>query len=225
MLGEASEQEQQEVLAWIADDETHARYFDDFKLIWDRSKQVEAESTANADAASERFKQRLAAQPRRRATLFLMPSAPMLRIAAVFLLLVGGGWLFHRYASQPKLEMIAVNTTTQPLTDTLPDGSVITLNKLSSLTYPNRFDGNTRTVQLNGEAFFNVTPNKDKPFIVDVNGVIIRVVGTSFNVKSTAGKTEVIVETGRVEVSKQQFTVMLTPHEKKLPYLPTRQRR
>jgi ferric-dicitrate binding protein FerR (iron transport regulator) len=66
------------------------------------------------------------------------------------------------------------------------------------------------------EAFFKVTPDKTKPFIIKVNGVTVRVVGTSFNVKSRDGKTLVIVETGIVNVSEQTKNVNLNPGEKVL---------
>ena len=59
-----------------------------------------------------------------------------------------------------------------------------------------------------------MTPNKEKPFIIHVNDVTIRVVGTSFNVSSINGVTEVIVETGIVQVTRDNNTVELKPKEK-----------
>jgi ferric-dicitrate binding protein FerR (iron transport regulator) len=91
---------------------------------------------------------------------------------------------------------------------------VITVNKNSSLSYPSKFSGQTREVALTGEAFFKVTPNKEKPFIINVNDVTVRVVGTSFNIKSKKGKIEVIVETGIVQVTKNKHTIRLLPKEK-----------
>jgi ferric-dicitrate binding protein FerR (iron transport regulator) len=101
-----------------------------------------------------------------------------------------------------------------PVVDTLPDGSVVTLNKNSTLNYPSKFKGKTRAIALKGEAFFNVTPDKEKPFIISVNDVQVRVVGTSFNIRSEGGVTEVIVETGVVEVTRGGKTVQLQPSEK-----------
>ena len=99
------------------------------------------------------------------------------------------------------------------LTDTLPDASVVTVNKGSSITYLSRFKGDTRDVKLEGEAFFNVTPNKQQPFVITVNDVQIKVVGTSFNVKNINGNTEVVVETGIVQVTKGGKTVELQANE------------
>ena len=85
---------------------------------------------------------------------------------------------------------------------TLPDGTMVTLNYGSKLHYPKRFKGDNRTVLLEGEAFFNVTTNKQKPFIIKTKGASVKVLGTSFNVKSYANNSlvEVIVRTGQVEL-------------------------
>jgi ferric-dicitrate binding protein FerR (iron transport regulator) len=67
---------------------------------------------------------------------------------------------------------------------------------------------------LKGEAFFRVEPDKNKPFIITVNDVQIKVVGTSFNVRSENGLTEVIVATGIVQVQKGKTEVALRANEK-----------
>jgi len=100
------------------------------------------------------------------------------------------------------------------MSDTLSDGSVVTINKGSSISYNSKFKGNTRKVELKGEAFFTITPNKKKPFVISVNDVQVTVVGTSFNIKSVNGNTEVVVETGIVKVTKDGKTVELRPNEK-----------
>jgi ferric-dicitrate binding protein FerR (iron transport regulator) len=100
------------------------------------------------------------------------------------------------------------------LKDTLPDGSLVTLNKESVISYPSTFKREIRQVVLKGEAFFNVTPDKEKPFVILANGTRITVVGTSFNVKNIHGNVEVVVETGIVTVTKGIRTVQLKPNEK-----------
>lgn len=85
----------------------------------------------------------------------------------------------------------------------LPDGSLVTLNSSSVLTYPSSFEGNTRKVSIEGEAFFDITPNTAKPFIINAGQARIKVLGTSFNVNAYPGieTVEVVVKTGKVEVS------------------------
>ena len=102
----------------------------------------------------------------------------------------------------------------------LPDGSQVWVNSGSHLTYEGNFKGNTREVQLDGEAYFDVAKDASRPFIVHTSGIDIKVLGTAFNVK--AYKTEATIEAtlihGSIEViNKSQpgsAKIMLKPHEK-----------
>ncbi len=84
----------------------------------------------------------------------------------------------------------------------LPDGSRVHLSHHSELVFPQRFFGGKREVMLKGEAFFDVVRNDTLPFIVKVQGFDIRVLGTSFNVKSKANEYQSVVSlvTGKVNV-------------------------
>jgi len=66
----------------------------------------------------------------------------------------------------------------------LSDGTIVWLNSVSELEYPVVFSKNERKVKLSGEAFFEVSPDNKRPFIVDVNGTLVTVLGTSFNISS-----------------------------------------
>jgi transmembrane sensor len=213
LLGEATEEERLQVEAWMASDFAHKKQYEDFKTIWEESKQLALVSTVDENAAWQRFKQRVE-QPQKKAVVKTMRPAAWLRIAALFIVIIGAGYLGYKLFNEKPIETIVVASNKVPLVDTLPDGSVVTLNKNSQLDYPSKFKGDTRTIALKGEAFFNVTPNKKKPFIIHVNDVTVRVVGTSFNVKSVNGVTEVIVETGIVQVIRNSKMVELRPKEK-----------
>lgn len=95
----------------------------------------------------------------------------------------------------------------------LPDGTKVWLNAASSLTFPVNFTGSERRVELKGEAYFEVAANKEKPFIVKVNDVGIKVLGTHFNVM--AYQDEPAIETtlleGAVQVSKGNEIKKLLP--------------
>ena len=84
----------------------------------------------------------------------------------------------------------------------LPDGSVVALNSNSKLVFPKKFNGDTREVTIEGEAFFDVKPNPEKPFIINAGNARIKVVGTSFNVSAypDTETVEVVVQTGKVQV-------------------------
>ncbi|MBV7532977.1 FecR domain-containing protein [Chitinophaga sp. sic0106] len=95
----------------------------------------------------------------------------------------------------------------------LPDGSKAWLNAASSLRYPTAFTGNNRTVILDGEAYFEIAADKNKPFVVEVNQMKVQVLGTSFNIMAynneNAVKTTLI--TGAVNVSSANATKHLLP--------------
>nr|WP_321405440.1 FecR domain-containing protein [uncultured Carboxylicivirga sp.] len=97
------------------------------------------------------------------------------------------------------LQVLAQNEITQV---ELEDGTLVDLNIGSSLQYPESFNTETRNVHLNGEAFFDVARNEQKPFIIETQNLRIKVLGTSFNVKANAlnGDENVSVTSGRVEV-------------------------
>lgn len=104
----------------------------------------------------------------------------------------------------------------------LADGSKIWLNADSKVQYPALFNGNTREVYLNGEAFFDIAKNPSKPFIIHLSKGTVRVLGTSFNIK--AYDNEPVVETSvatgkvafipRLKNSRKADTVFLTPNNK-----------
>lgn len=107
----------------------------------------------------------------------------------------------------------------------LPDGSQVTLSKHSRVSYPKSFSTTQREVYLSGEAFFEVTKNPHKPFVVYANELATRVLGTSFTISSYDKEEEVkvIVKTGKVavfplnnedEVLEKKPEVMLTPNQK-----------
>lgn len=87
-------------------------------------------------------------------------------------------------------------------TITLSDQTQVALNAQSRIEYLGRFGKDVREVNLTGEAFFDVERDEDRPFIINVNGVTVRVLGTSFNIKGYPGDdhVKVTVASGQVEV-------------------------
>lgn len=101
----------------------------------------------------------------------------------------------------------------------LPDGSKVWLNSASSLRFPALFSGNTREVELSGEAFFDVASNKNKPFKVITKDQIVEVLGTQFNINSY-GDEETIKTTlieGSVKIIYKDKVVLLTPGQQFQP--------
>lgn len=212
LLGEATAEEQAAVNTWISESDANRKEYEQFKLVWDNSKILAAKSSVNENEAWARFQQRIDIE--RPATKIIPLTGRRMnwmRVAAILVLLVGGAWMANYFVLGTTTTLMADNNV---ITETLPDGTLVTLNKGASLQFNSRLRGDTRSVTLTGEAFFDVSPDKNKPFIITANNAEIKVVGTSFNVKSSEKKTEVIVETGIVEVSKKNNSVKLNPKEK-----------
>ncbi|MCY7352573.1 MAG: FecR domain-containing protein [Cytophagaceae bacterium] len=155
-------------------------------------------------------------------------------VAATVLLLLGIGVFMYRQPVQSRRPGVAAvlpkgviqirNTSDKPRRVTLEDGSLVLLKVNSSISYPEHFGDKTRSVLLEGEAFFNVRKNPTKPFVVHTGELVTEVLGTSFTVRSYehTPSIEVRVVTGRVSVyenatRKPQQTrngVILTPNQR-----------
>ncbi|WP_020528709.1 FecR family protein [Flexithrix dorotheae] len=148
------------------------------------------------------------------------------KVAATILLFIGVGWFYlnedgpTEEKKDTKTECITRSTTNgNKLSLKLPDGSMVKLNAGSKITFPKHFSQN-RKISLEGEAFFDVVKNKHFPFIVNTEKLKIKVLGTSFNVKSFPQEetVEVAVLSGKVmtsgnEESEMEFSEVLTPNE------------
>ena len=100
----------------------------------------------------------------------------------------------------------------------LPDGSSVYLRENSELSYPEVFASSVREVKIRGEAFFEVTPNSEQPFIVDASGLSVKVLGTSFSVQTSdqGNEISVILVEGKVSLNNahEKELVQLHPNQK-----------
>jgi transmembrane sensor len=153
--------------------------------------------------------------------------------AASVAIVLGGAWFLSqqtKFNKNPITHTLQTphgievkNTATNPRQIQLEDGSVVILKANSSVTYPEHFGKQSRSVFLKGEAFFNVKRDPTKPFVVHAGELVTEVLGTSFTVKSyeDAQSIEVLVATGRVSVyensskpTQQRNGLILTPNQK-----------
>ena len=96
---------------------------------------------------------------------------------------------------------------------TLSDGTRVHLNAETRLTYPVCFSSKERIVQIEGEAYFDVAPDKEHPFIVKTSHTSIRVTGTSFNVRAYADEdTTLISGTVRINSRNEEFELVPNQH-------------
>ncbi|SKB71197.1 FecR family protein [Daejeonella lutea] len=213
LLQETTANEEERVKEWIAAGPENEKEFKRFELIWSSSKELETSRTADADKAWDNFKTKVSGhrkvvKPNLRS---IRRDYSWLKIAAV-VFIVAAAWTFYSTVNNGYATLESGNLVRK---ETLPDGSEVTLNKNSRIAYSRKFTGDTRSVKLEkGEVFFNVTADKSKPFIIEADEVVVRVVGTSFNVKHNSHITEIIVETGIVQVAKAGRMVELRAGER-----------
>lgn len=215
MLGEAKPEEITAVDEWLKTSDDNRRYFEQFKMIWKMGALLKNESRLDPDQSWQAFKQKVHVQAGETKPANPFVSRRWLSIAAMWLVLFGAIAIAYTLFRTKEVKMLVADSGNEVKIDTLADGSVITLNKHSVVTYPDRFTGDTREIKLNkGEAFFNIAHNKAKPFLIHVNDATVRVVGTSFNIKYGQDTTRVIVETGVVQVIRAKVKVSLKPKER-----------
>jgi transmembrane sensor len=159
----------------------------------------------------------------------------MLSIAAVLSVLVGAGWLWWSRASLPAHSEVvnvasaewteAVNEADKTMLLQLSDGSIVKLEKNSRLKYPAEFGDSKREVHLEGGAFFEVQKNPKRPFLVFANGLVTRVLGTSFHVKAYQKdpNVTVAVRSGRVSVYADHRDTQQDPEAKGVVLTPNQQ--
>lgn len=133
-------------------------------------------------------------------------------IAATILALIVFSVFVKKAPTAPNLrQTVSVSSLNDHRMIHLTDGSTVTLNKNSYLTYAKNFNGKTREVTLVGEGYFDIKHDARKPFLVHAGALTITVLGTAFNV-NTANKVSVTVTRGKVSVSdKQKLLGAITP--------------
>ncbi|GGN03985.1 hypothetical protein GCM10010967_43570 [Dyadobacter beijingensis] len=151
------------------------------------------------------------------------PLRVFMNYAAAVVLLIGGLVTWYLLSQNKSIfrhgaDTIAiVNKTRQVRKHAFPDGSEAWLNPGTRITYAkDDFQGDSREVSLEGEAFFEVTHDASRPFYVHSESVQVKVLGTSFNVRANKGEAEyeVSVVTGKVSVTADKGReVMLLPHQ------------
>lgn len=226
LLGEADAGKREEVEAWIGENDANRRYFEQFRLIWEAGRALATQVAVDEQAAWQRFRQRTyLAPPKGRLSGLgkyaqwigggrsMDEYARRLRVAASILLVAGLGVVAYFLAGRTGTQTIEFASLDTTAIRELSDGSVVTLNRQAVVRYEQHFRGDHRKVELQGEAFFQVAPDPDKPFVVEVNDLTVTVLGTSFNIASTPDQVEVIVESGSVKVQKDDLEIVLHPNE------------
>lgn len=210
-----SGEEMMQIENWRNSDPEHHRFFEEMAEIWQKSGNLYDHYVVNKTAGWEELSQKLSIdhvpqQTGKKVTLKLV------RWAAMVILLISTGVIINYlvYKDPSKADMTVILSGNEKTNVVLPDSSVVTLNKNASLKYEKDFHGNLRNVFLKGTAFFSVTPDKQRPFVVKMPHCSVKVVGTSFylNSDSIAGQVTLIVVSGKVlfyQKSEQDATLVV----------------
>ena len=208
--GEVSDEETQRITEWIEAEIEHQRYYQQLCRLFEMSYWIEDMPEQTEVALPQKAK--------------ILPwkhyAISFMKVAAIFVL----GFALHFFLNWQKtthheLQHQIHVPTGQHVEIMLADGSKVWLNSGSTLTFPSKFNGKKRLVELDGEGFFEVKSDKEHPFIVSTSKYQVKAVGTSFNVYDyqDSPQFEAALLNGKVEVTtnaKKSSAVILTPNQR-----------
>ncbi len=209
--GETTEEQDATIDSWISESAQNQQVLAELKLIWVDTGLVSQDAIIQTKSYDpDKAWNKIKLTPRHQSEGFFYLSTKRLALAASLVLALVCIYLF---IDEPPIQRFA-EAQNQSVEQLLPDSSHVVLNKNSKLAYTETFAGKERRVKLEGQAFFDITPNKEKPFIIEAANTLVQVVGTSFDVKVDEKTVTVIVETGEVLFGKDQKMLSLKPGEK-----------
>ncbi len=216
LAGEITGEEVQKLEQWVKASEANKKMFLDYKRSWQLTHAGKIDT--DVQKAWKNIEKELFAEDK--PALAVDPPSlprkmkPIWRYAAIISVLVSIGFLLYFILYDQEKELVASDAV---ISETLNDGSIVTLNQNTTLIYPRKFGKDERRVKLVGDAFFEVARNEQKPFIIETPQVTVKVLGTSFYVdaREEIHEIEVFVTSGKVMmISPAGRQIELTKGEK-----------
>ncbi|MFT7591512.1 MAG: transmembrane sensor [bacterium] len=210
--GECSSDELGAIQIWKSASDENAKEYASAKMLWIESQEGhfdvhgirEFDESKAWDSVSKSIKGNVKK---------MRSTQQIFRIAAILAVVLTVLFVAFKQFVTPH-ELVEVQSTDVKQVVQLKDGSEVDLNALSILSYNKEFSNDYREVTLNGEAFFKIERDTARPFIIKVNGIDIKVLGTSFNVNAIVpDSVEVQVETGLVELIFENQKIKLSAGE------------
>lgn len=227
LTGQADEKEKLEFEEWLTLSESNRLVFENICKVWNENSDYDEELPGIEEKGDEIWNrsEEVFESENKKESIFSVKV--FTRVAAAVTLIIMGWYVLEKYHSPVtgKKEIISTsiawiereNKKGERKYYQLPDGSAVWLNAESTLRYAAAFADSIRKVQLDGEAYFEVKKDVTRPFLVEVYGSTVAVLGTSFNVSSYQNEKEVKVALleGKVKVQNTEQTqmVMLRPGE------------
>lgn len=201
LSGEITPEQDKALTAWLAQDAENSRIFESYRHTWQAMDRVQGKTTREAEEAWSRLEQAInfgevaVHQPKER-SLFRV----LYRYAAVLLFMGFMAFLAYYFLASPGQQSVVAVAKVQQVA--LEEGTKVTINAHSKLTYPKKFEKEKREVALSGEAYFKVARDPERPFIIKAGSLRVEVLGTEFNVRAYEqdNQIEVTVASGRVAV-------------------------
>lgn len=200
LAGEATEDEKSRMDSWMNESDANRKYIDQLKTIFEKAASTHIQQQFDTDAAWNSVKSKIHGAKELPLTRENKSSGFAWRIAAGIVFIVGLGYLAYQW-NKPVIETFATSSGAAILNDSLPDGSTAVLNTKSELSYEYNSKEKVRKVKLTGEAYFSVKHEEEKPFVIETGEVLIRDIGTEFNVSAYPDKDtiEIVVTEGEVQ--------------------------
>ena len=211
--GNITEEERKLVEDWIDESEEHQKIIRQIYLIHLTTDSLSAMNQVDTEKALRNVNKRIRKHKIKIGLRYFERAA-----AILFLPLLSLSLYIFLPNEEKKPNLITIKTYAGMTTHfTLPDGSYVALNSGSSLTYPEFFTDNVRTVNLLGEAYFKVVNNPEQKFIISTpHDTKIRVLGTTFNVEAYPRDSTIstTLQEGSVLFKYGKDYIKMKPHEK-----------
>lgn len=216
--GECTAEEREAVIRWVNRSDDNARRFfawEEMYLLGRADSREEARLIRKAEKRLERITGE--EKNRARHTLRLWRNVRY-AAAAVVVAAVAGAALHYYTGDMPRQWLTVATEAGETKELTLPDGSRVWLNENSSLSYPEAFDEGARALKMTGEAYFEVTKDRRRPFTVSNRTMSVRVVGTKFNFRDASpqrlAEASLIEGEIRVTGNNDEGSITLKPGQK-----------
>ncbi|MFN0216806.1 MAG: FecR family protein [Saprospiraceae bacterium] len=210
LAGEIGLEDQVWLDKWLSESADNLLYFKQMQHLWQQAEigRHTLPRAVDVEAALLRTHHKIQHMPGK--TKVVRMAFWQYGVAATFLLLLGAFWFFQPTKDASSMQLASTENT---LRETLSDGSIVAINQNSSISA--RFTKNSRQLKMKGEAYFEVAHNASKPFTVEVQEVLVTVVGTKFNIDNRSDPDWVIisVEEGKVRVQSDTQTEFLIAGE------------
>lgn len=192
-IGNLTDSERRELQDHLEANPADHKIFEDYRLLWEESDQKATLKPIDVEGALLKTKLRLFFR-KTNILQFMQRAAAVLLMAVLFstayIYYHNSGSLVNGIGHPLVVQEISTIFGTRSKFQ-LSDGTTVYLNSGSKLIFPSEFLGKSRKVELVGEAFFEVTPNPAKPFIVKTSDINVKVLGTAFNLQAYAGSNEI----------------------------------